>query len=255
MALIGNNSILNRLPIRQFGGTISSRYVGAETPASCYKNRYTHLTWSKAYGNPPGHSHPMAWIMPLIEGGMISKQISAGGTVTTANTNLGLQITGSSSATGAITSSTMQIIIDLTAALAASGALTSANMSILANITASLAATGSITTADLSIIIGMTASLAASGTISLSTLTQTLPITASISNAAAGQATPEQIAAAVWNAILADYNSAGSTGAALGDAGGAGNPWSALLADNNDPNTFGERVQKLLTKGQFIGLK
>lgn len=42
---------------------------------------------------------------------------------------------------------------------------------------------------------------------------------------------------------------------ALADAGGAGNPWSALLADNADPDTFGERVQKLLTKNQFLGLK
>jgi hypothetical protein len=36
-------------------------------------------------------------------------------------------------------------------------------------------------------------------------------------------------------------------------AGGT-NPWDATLAANNDPGTFGERVQKLLTKNQYVGL-
>lgn len=30
--------------------------------------------------------------------------------------------------------------------------------------------------------------------------------------------------------------------------------WGALLADNNDPGTFGERVQKLLTSAKFLAL-
>jgi hypothetical protein len=38
-------------------------------------------------------------------------------------------------------------------------------------------------------------------------------------------------------------------------AGAGSNPWDALLSANNDPGTFGERVQKLLTKNQFLGLK
>ena len=37
--------------------------------------------------------------------------------------------------------------------------------------------------------------------------------------------------------------------------GSAGNPWSALTADNNDAGTFGSLVQKLLTVAKFLGLK
>lgn len=32
-------------------------------------------------------------------------------------------------------------------------------------------------------------------------------------------------------------------------------PWDALLVDNNDSGTFGQRLQKLLTTSKFIGLK
>jgi hypothetical protein len=127
-------------------------------------------------------------------------------------------------------------------------------MAIIILLEAALSANGALTDADLGNILNMAAQLSANMTLTNS-ITNLVNLSADISNAAEGQATPEQIAAAVWNAILADYNAAGSTGAALGDAGGAGNPWSALLADNNDADTFGARVQKLLTKGQFLGLK
>jgi hypothetical protein len=66
---------------------------------------------------------------------------------------------------------------------------------------------------------------------------------------------PEGLAAAVWNAVLTEYQNAGSTGEALGNASSAGNPWDAALVDNNDSGTFGERVQKLLKTSTFLGLK
>lgn len=65
----------------------------------------------------------------------------------------------------------------------------------------------------------------------------------------------ERLAKAVWDVVSAEHLTAGTTGKALSDAGGAGNPWSSPLVGNNTSGTFGERVQKLLTKGQFLGLK
>lgn len=65
----------------------------------------------------------------------------------------------------------------------------------------------------------------------------------------------ERLAAAVWDAILANHQDAGSTGEALNSAGGSGNPWASSLAANNNPGTFGERVQKLLTTAKFMGTK
>jgi hypothetical protein len=44
-------------------------------------------------------------------------------------------------------------------------------------------------------------------------------------------------------------------GEKVNDAGAAGNPWSALLVDNNTAGTFGSFVQKLLTVAKFLGFK
>jgi hypothetical protein len=66
---------------------------------------------------------------------------------------------------------------------------------------------------------------------------------------------PTSLASAVWDTVLAEHVDAGSTGAALNDAGGAGNPWSADLSSNNTDGTFGGFVQKLLSVAKYLGLK
>jgi hypothetical protein len=40
---------------------------------------------------------------------------------------------------------------------------------------------------------------------------------------------PENLAAAVWNAVAASYNTSGSMGEKLNDAGSASNPWTEVL--------------------------
>lgn len=60
----------------------------------------------------------------------------------------------------------------------------------------------------------------------------------------------------VWDEVVADHLTVGTTGKALNDAGAAGNPWSATVSGNTDPGTFGELVgNKLLTVAKFLGLK
>jgi hypothetical protein len=60
----------------------------------------------------------------------------------------------------------------------------------------------------------------------------------------------------VWDEIIAEHLAVGTTGKALSDAGGAGNPWGAPVSGNTDAGTFGELVgKKLLTIGKFLGLK
>lgn len=64
------------------------------------------------------------------------------------------------------------------------------------------------------------------------------------------------IASAVWDAVIANHLTVGSTGEALSDAGSAGNPWGSPVTGNTDPGTFGELVgNKLLTVAKFLGLK
>jgi len=60
----------------------------------------------------------------------------------------------------------------------------------------------------------------------------------------------------MWDALVANHLTVGSTGKALNDAGAAGNPWSTTVTGNTDAGTFGELVgKKLLTIAKFLGLK
>ncbi|KKS20784.1 MAG: hypothetical protein A2736_00405 [Candidatus Yanofskybacteria bacterium RIFCSPHIGHO2_01_FULL_41_27] len=64
------------------------------------------------------------------------------------------------------------------------------------------------------------------------------------------------IQAVIWDEPIADHLTAGTTGKALSDAGGAGNPWGSPITGNTDAGTFGELVgKKLLTIAKFLGLK
>lgn len=64
------------------------------------------------------------------------------------------------------------------------------------------------------------------------------------------------LASAVWDALVTNHLTAGTTGKALNDAGAAGNPWSAPVVGNTDAGTFGELVgKKILTVAKFLGLK
>lgn len=91
------------------------------------------------------------------------------------------------------------------------------------------------------------------------TLTPSVALTAkAFMEAAAGGPTPlspEGLAAAVLNALLADYNESGSVGEALNNVGASGNPWSSVLSSNNSDGTFGKKIQELLTKIDYLGLK
>lgn len=66
---------------------------------------------------------------------------------------------------------------------------------------------------------------------------------------------PENMAAAVWNAIAADFNKTGTTGKTLSSAGSAGDPWDTNMAAYTDDATFGAFMKKLLTTGKYLGLK
>lgn len=62
--------------------------------------------------------------------------------------------------------------------------------------------------------------------------------------------TPSNLAAAVWNAVAASYNSSGTMGNKLNAAGTAGDPWTADEADYTTPGQMGyvmaQTIQKIL---------
>lgn len=195
----------------------------------------------------------MAWVMARQSGGLASyKQLSASIEKTDALLALGINVDADLSASMSMTDAQLALIVALEAAISAGITLTDAQLAIILLLEADLSATGSFTDAQLGNILGLAASLNASMTVTNS-ITNLVNLSADIGGAEA--LSPQGLANAVWNAQTSLYQETGSTGKALTDAGAAGNPWAALVADNADPGTFGERIQKLLTKIFYLGSK
>lgn len=121
----------------------------------------------------------------------------------------------------------------------------------IGNIEASLSGAGSVV-ANANMAANRTATLAGVGTLTPGLYAKGW-MSATIDIAA--RPTAFDIAQAIWNAEKTQYNIPGSMGEGVNDAGSAGNPWAANVADNNTPGTFGWFVQKLLTVAKFLGLK
>jgi hypothetical protein len=201
-------------------------------------------------GVPRGYNMG-ALLLPLKPGGMSVFEEATTLTATNADAKMGRNLEASSS----MSLVKLDAQADQIVSLAGSGtlSLTVANAGLSSAVSA--VASGSLTisaNASLGGIIPVDASSAMS-------LSDNVTMTAlAFMIAEAGGPTelsPEGLANAVWDTVLADHVDAGTTGAALSDAGGAGNPWSADLSTNNTPGTFGAFVQKLLSVAKFLGLK
>ena len=248
MALIGNYSVLNKSAGRFIGGlTIAQNRSNFNTNAS-FKNSYTHFGKLAAY--PSGYYPPYAYSMPMSTGAMSSFTQSYSFITPTVNLAGGRNLEFLAASTIINVNAELQQIVTF---IASSLMTLSTSADINASVNMQASAVLQLTTvANIQAIIDVLAS-------SSMTITPNVLLTAlAHMNAEAGGPTPlspEGLANAVWDKILADHQITGSTGKALSDAGGAGNPWSADLSTNNTAGTFGALVQKLLTVAKFIGLK
>jgi hypothetical protein len=62
-------------------------------------------------------------------------------------------------------------------------------------------------------------------------------------NIGGGVGTVAEVADAVWNAVAASFNTAGTTGNKLNSAGSAGDPWNTDLTTYNTANTAGKYIK------------
>lgn len=246
MSLIGNYSLLNRTIGRKIGASVSLMNGEDYSPTSARRNRVTKF--GKISGTPPTYLAPISWVLPN-SGGLMgaSNLLNITGNISgAAGRNLEAPMSSSITVTNAQLDQIVSFIASALLTMTASGELQAA---VEMQASAVLALT---TDANIQAIIDTLAS----GSM---TITPNAILTAlAHMNAEAGGPTPlspEGLAAAVWDTVLADHQITGSTGKALSDAGGAGNPWSADITTNNTPGTFGALVQKLLTVAKFIGLK
>lgn len=272
MGLIGNGSLNGRVLARQIGGTI--RASDTLLPPSAQKNRFTKFNATAA--TPNGYLAPVAWVLPKVAGGLGSN-LQITGELSTTNAGLvsGYPVQANLTGQGLLTNASLGAIVGLLASLSGTGMITNANATSAAAIVANFSATGTITDAEIQVIASIfcVANLSGLGTLTDAQLGAIVDLTSSLSAvetvsanpfatfnleadiASFTELSPQNLAEAVWSAQAADFNSAGTMGEKLNDAGAAGNPWAANLSDNNSPGTFGNFVQKLLTLGKFLGLK
>jgi len=225
MALIGNNSLLTRLPVRQMGGTIVSGFTSQFSPSGSLRNRYG--TFVNYAATPNGYLSPIAWVLPMTAGGMsTTNQVELTVAKTSAVLVNAQYITGSSTITVAKFDANLGQIF----AALCSGAITVAQAT--SDLTALVAASGasSITFTLVDAILGGKFSMEGSSAIVI-TPAGLLTATAFM-EASAGGATPlspEGLAAAVWGALASDFNDVGTMGEKLNDAGSASNPWTEVI--------------------------
>lgn len=195
-------------------------------------------------GIPSGYRHPAAWMMPQKPGLLAARNTAIGsGGVSSATMQSGYNIAAGISGAGDIPGCDIGLIVAIAATITASGDISSADATALATMVATITGSGDIaaTAAGLA---DLGATLAGAGVV-VAGNTALMDIAATIRGYSA--LTPEGIRDSVWDAILANYLSAGSTGAALSAAGGAGDPWITTLPGAYAPGSAGDIIGNLLT--------
>lgn len=226
---------------------------------------------------PNGNLHPYGWMLPRTGGGM-SMRAEGSGSI---SSNLIPTINGSIDFTGVgDLTADAALIISMLCAMTGSGSL-SADISGLLNMSVDLDGNGDLA-ATISALGNMLVDLEGSGDLN-ATIAAYGNMSIDIVVTGAGL-TVENIASAVWEELMSNHTTPGSTGAALGAAGAAGDPWIAnlpgayapgsagaiignllanipasvwdeLMAAHNIDGSMADELRKKLSQSKFLGLK
>lgn len=240
MALLQNGSILNQYPLRHLGAGVHADISAANR--NDRRNIYSGITDLKS-GIPNGHGSPSAWLLPLKPGGMSSINYAR------------VTITGVASGVMGVTSpadASFSIQGDGTGGLITSG-FGSASMTVQTNIATILATLSGEGSASASMSMAGTIDAIGyfMGDIGFTVSASMIPYatgTMSGSTIDATAITNDSIAAAVWSAIAASYNTAGTMGNKLNTASSGGVDLQAIadaIIASLEATTIPVDVQKM----------
>ena len=268
MALLGNYSVLHKLPVKFIGGTtLSGDRAAFNKSGAIHNSCLGEGGFSHYNAQPNGYTHPYCWCMSDHAGGMAAYQNIVGlGSISSANLASGLGAFATITASGAISSADLRGLAAIIATVQGSGVITSADLGALIGSivygVATIAGGGSISAADLHGAGNIVAAMSGVGTLSQATIQALGNINALLLSAATQTAdlrahgemsctvspfttlSPESLAQKVWQSVAALYNDPGSMGALLHGAGAAGDPWTAEL-----PGTYADG-----TAGAILGV-
>jgi hypothetical protein len=189
---------------------------------------------------PTGTNPPYSYVLGD-KGALISSttQISGTGSLTS-SVAMGRSVSATINGTGSLTAG-VSLIVQVAAALTGTGALT-ASMTGVVSLACTLAGSGNLT-ASLGLLANVVANLTGSGSLSADVRGKA-SVSATI-YVNAGTATTEELAAAVWNALAASFNTAGTMGNKMNAAGSAGDPWSTILPGSYTGSQAGAIVAQI----------
>lgn len=173
---------------------------------------------------PDGTNHPVSWLMPLQAGRVSSRSCQVTFTASAAGTR-GLPTSGSTSITFTVPAAQLNLVVSATGS-------TGITFTVTGNVAGALLATGStsvaftVNAATIGAIVNLIGTTVATFT-NLATIRATGNLAGDITPFT--PLSPQSLAAAVWEALSADYNAAGTMGNKLNSAASAGDPWSTAL--------------------------
>lgn len=173
---------------------------------------------------PTGTNPPYSIIMGDKGTLLVSSNTTNGVGALTGSVAMGRAIASTIEGTGALTSN-LSLIIQLACAdLNGVGGL-SASMSGIVQMASNLAGTGNLTAA-LQLISYVVCNMSGTGAVTAN-LRGTATLEADITPFTT--LSPENLAASVWNSLAASFNSVGTMGEKINDAGSAANPWTEVI--------------------------
>ena len=216
---------------RTFPGWIPNRLFGRQDYGS-YKmgmngdrfNKFINENVPQTMAVPSGYYAPV-WVVPPIKRGGLSTFGGLDGEGDLLASILAVKLAEADLTGSGDLSATGSLIVGLVAALTGDGEITSADLKAFLAAVAALTGTGDADgtltgTGELEAI------LLGSGATS-STLTGVGELEADI--VSYGDLTIEGMREAVWNAVAASYNTSGTMGEKMNDAGSAANPWTEVI--------------------------
>lgn len=220
-------------PIRVYGATIlNSSYPAVDVANFHMTGPQRNITagegiTDETVGVPYGTRHPTAWIMPQKPGALASRsEVVGDGGVTDAEAWAVKLAEAALTGTGELTA-TGSLIVQLVAAIAGSGEISDADVKAFLQLAAALSGSGvagGAATGLGELLAAITGTGAATG----STLTGVGELAAALVVTGTGLTTAN-VGPAVWAAIAAQNNTAGTMGEKLNDAGSASNPWTEVI--------------------------
>lgn len=193
-------------------------------------------------GFPVGNLHPNSWVMPIKPGGMGSRYIINGVGAFSGAIAGGKNATATLAGVGALTA-TGQLVVSAVATIAGVGSISAANLLAVLQAVATINGVGALT-ANRSALANMTGSSAGVGSLT-GTRYATGRLEADITPFT--ELSPTSLAAAVWSALAASYNEAGTMGAKMNSAASAGDPWTTALPGSYASGEAGNIVGNMLS--------